>query len=227
MERAKEKLSVERMIWLEQYLYDNYPDYLGMETFNDSDFNGYDVDYLRLAYRMPYSIVSERIDEYDMWKSRKTDLARFVEQLAREFGMSYSYEIIERIKNVRQIKKYLLERDIESRIPSVQINRTLVRDKELKLDNSDTVRYYTSELSDYDFWCNLLKLDQASLKRMSETGPIEHLREQLVDRFEIFRAMAEYLGFSIEEVTQLADIRKEQVGGYKKKMLLNRTVTKE
>ena len=51
-------------------------------------------------------------------------------------------------------------------------------------------------------------------------------KEELADKLELIRAMAEYNGFTLEDIIEEADRKKERNGGFEKRLLLERVIKK-
>ena len=84
----------------------------------------------------------------------------------------------------------------------------LVRDRipEIIRRNGDTPVFRI--LNETDYWTYLLKKDSEELEevRLAETS--EERKKELADMLEVLRAMAEFLGFSLEYILMAADRKK-------------------
>ena len=51
-------------------------------------------------------------------------------------------------------------------------------------------------------------------------------QKELADKLELIRAMAEFNDYSLEDIIEEADIKREKRGGFQKKLLLEKVVDK-
>ena len=51
-------------------------------------------------------------------------------------------------------------------------------------------------------------------------------KEELADKIELIRAMAEYNGFRLEDIIEEADRKKQKNGGFQKRLLLEKVIEK-
>ena len=71
-----------------------------------------------------------------------------------------------------------------------------------------------------------MKKDSEELEevRLAETS--EERKKELADKLEVLRAMAEYQGFSLEDILMEADRKKEKNGGFEERICLQKVVKK-
>ena len=50
--------------------------------------------------------------------------------------------------------------------------------------------------------------------------------EKIYDKLELIRAMAEFCGFTLEDVINEANIKREKRGGFQKRILLEKVIEK-
>lgn len=219
--KTKNSLSVERMIELEHWLYNSYSQYLGMNSFDN--FSLIEMDYLHKAYYMPYSIVSDYIDTYDKTVPKMDEL-NFLGNLQKEFVITNIKDIIERIRNVRRIKNYYLQHDEVSSIPTTKKYDKLVRDNipDIIIENGEEP--FTRVLTDEEYWDYLLKKDEEELKEVQAAENKKERKGKLADKLELIRAMAEFSGFSLDDIIAEADRKKQKNGGFEKRLLLERVI---
>lgn len=102
----------------------------------------------------------------------------------------------------------------------------LVRDRipEIIRRNGDTPVFRI--LNETEYWTYLLKKDSEELEevRLAETS--EERKKELADKLEVLRAMAEYQGFSLEDILMEADRKKEKNGGFEERICLQKVVKK-
>ena len=72
----------------------------------------------------------------------------------------------------------------------------------------------------------MLKKDQEELKEVETAESLDERRKELADKLELIRAMAEFSGFSLTEIIEEADKKKQKNGGFEKRLLLEKVITK-
>ena len=90
--------------------------------------------------------------------------------------------------------------------------------------NGEEPIYHT--LNDEEYWDALLKKDTEELEEVKEAESKDEILKELGDKLEILRAMAEYLGFTLEDVIKQADKKRQTNGGFQKRLFLE-TVKKD
>ena len=80
--------------------------------------------------------------------------------------------------------------------------------------------------NDEEYWNALLKKDTEELEEVKEAESKDEVLKELGDKLELIRAMAEYLGFTLEDVIKQANKKKKTNGGFQKRLFLE-TVIKE
>lgn len=63
-------------------------------------------------------------------------------------------------------------------------------------------------LNDEEYWEYLLKKDIEELEEVKKTESLAERKEELADKLELIRAMAEYNGFRLEDIIEEADRKK-------------------
>ena len=81
-------------------------------------------------------------------------------------------------------------------------------------------------LNDEEYWNALLKKDTEELEEVQEAESKDEILKELGDKLELIRAMAEYQGFTLEDVMKQADKKRQTNGGFQKRLFLE-TVKKE
>jgi len=102
----------------------------------------------------------------------------------------------------------------------------LVRDNipEIIISNGD--KPYFRELNDEEYWNYLLKKDSEELEEVRSAISHGERKKELADKLELIRAMAEFSGFTLEEIIEEANRKKEKRGGFNKKILLEKVIEK-
>lgn len=108
--------------------------------------------------------------------------------------------------------------------------RKLVRDNipEICISNGEKPIFHVLDSKDY--WNALLQKDTEELQEVKEAEESENkekVLKELGDKLELIRAMAEYQGFTLEDVIKQANKKKETNGGFQKKLFLEAVIKKE
>jgi len=100
----------------------------------------------------------------------------------------------------------------------------LVRDKIPNMINAENriPIYYT--LSDEQYWKALLNKDIEELQEVKKATSLKEVKEELADKLEVLRAMAKFNGFSLEDIIEEANMKKEKRGGFEKKIFLKKVI---
>jgi len=64
------------------------------------------------------------------------------------------------------------------------------------------------------------------LQEVREASSLVERKRELADKLELIRAMAEFNGFSLQDILDEADIKKEKNGSFKKRLLLEKVIEK-
>lgn len=102
----------------------------------------------------------------------------------------------------------------------------LVRDKIPDICRANGEEPYTRVLNDEEYWEYLLKKDQEELEEVKTAESLEEIEKELGDKLEIIRAMAEFKGFSLDDIIAEADRKKQKNGGFEKRLLLEKVIKK-
>ena len=68
------------------------------------------------------------------------------------------------------------------------------------------------------------KKDEKKLLEVKEAKSLSNRKMELADKLEIIRAMAEFSGFSLQDVIAEADRKREKNGDFKKRLLLEKVI---
>lgn len=79
-------------------------------------------------------------------------------------------------------------------------------------------------LNDEEYWEYLLKKDKEELLEVEEAESLIERKKELADKLELIRAMAEFNGFTLQDIIEEADRKKEKNGGFQKKLLLEKVI---
>lgn len=100
----------------------------------------------------------------------------------------------------------------------------LVRDNIPEIIRSNGGEPICCELNDAEYWDYLLKKDAEELLEVKQAESVEERKKELADKLELIRAMAEYNGFTLEDIIEEADRKKAQNGGFQKRILLTKVI---
>lgn len=81
-------------------------------------------------------------------------------------------------------------------------------------------------LNDDEYWEYLLKKDAEELEEVRTAISIGDRKQELADKLELIRAMANYSGFTLEDIIEEANQKKERRGGFEKRILLQKVIEK-
>ncbi len=77
-----------------------------------------------------------------------------------------------------------------------------------------------------EYWEYLLLKDTEELEEVRSASSTLERKKELADKLELIRAMAEYNGFTLEDIIEEADRKKGRNGGFEKRLLLERVIKK-
>jgi len=82
----------------------------------------------------------------------------------------------------------------------------------------------TRVLNDNEYWEYLLKKDREELEEVKNAETLEERKKELADKLELVIAMAKFNGFSLEEIIEEANKKRNKNGGFEKKLLLEKVL---
>ncbi len=82
-------------------------------------------------------------------------------------------------------------------------------------------------LGDDEYWQYLLKKDTEELMEVREAESVEERKKELADKLELIRAMAEFNGFTLDDIIQEADKKAVKNGAFQKRLLLEKVIIKK
>ena len=82
-------------------------------------------------------------------------------------------------------------------------------------------------LSEDEYWDALLKKDEEELIEVKEADSIEERKKELADKLELIRAMAEFNGFTLDDIIKEAETKASKNGAFQKRLFLERVVPKK
>lgn len=102
----------------------------------------------------------------------------------------------------------------------------LVRDNIPEICRANGQKAYTRVLNDEEYWKYLLEKDIEELEEVKKAESLEIIKKELADKLELIRAMAEFNGFSLDDIIAEADKKKQKNGGFQKRLLLEKVIKK-
>ena len=102
----------------------------------------------------------------------------------------------------------------------------LVRDNIPEIIKSNGGEPHYRKLNDEEYWKYLLKKDSEELEEVRTAFSLEERKQELADKLELIRAMAEFNGFTLQDIINEADRKKEKRGGFQKRLLLEKVIEK-
>ena len=102
----------------------------------------------------------------------------------------------------------------------------LVRDNIPEIIKSNSGEPYFRKMNDDEYWEYLLKKDNEELEEVKTASSLEEIKQELADKLELIRAMAEFNGFTLQDIINEADRKKEKRGGFQKRLLLEKVIEK-
>lgn len=109
----------------------------------------------------------------------------------------------------------------------VQLYHKLVRDHipDIILANGEIPIYRV--LSDDEYWQYLLLKDSEELEEVKTALNLVERKKELADKLELIIAMAEYNGFTLQDIIEEARKKKEKNGGFQRRLLLEKVILKK
>lgn len=226
MSKRKEKnlALAKRNINLEKWLLENYVGGMSetelLNLLKENGFSQDDIKYLVEAYYVPLAEVTEALKEYDA-EGKYANPVKFVASLSAKYNISDNTSL-RRIRAARLINGYL-NSNPHVKFPQVEVYNKLVRDNipEIIEANGEVAFYHTVDNDEY--WNCLLKKDSEELEEVRRAETREEVKEELVDKLEVIRAMASYHGFALEDIIEGANLKREVKGSFSKRLVLERT----
>lgn len=81
-------------------------------------------------------------------------------------------------------------------------------------------------LGETEYMDYLFKKDIEELCEVKEAVTASEIKEELADKLEIIRAMAEFNGFTLQDIIEEANNKRNQKGGFEKRLLLEKVIEK-
>lgn len=102
----------------------------------------------------------------------------------------------------------------------------LVRDNIPEIIRTNGGEPHFRKLNDEEYWKYLLNKDNEELEEVRASSSLKERKQELADKLELIRAMAEFNGFTLQDIINEADSKKEKRGGFQKRILLEKVIEK-
>lgn len=102
----------------------------------------------------------------------------------------------------------------------------LVRDNIPEIIRNNDGKPIYRVLNDNEYWEYLLKKDTEELKEVRASLSIEDRKKELADKLELIIAMSEFSGFTLQDVIEEANRKRNKNGGFQKRLLLEKVIEK-
>lgn len=101
----------------------------------------------------------------------------------------------------------------------------LVRDNIPDIIKANGEYPITKILSEEEYWQCLLLKDAEELEEVRSAISVEERKKELADKLELIIAMAEYSGFTLDDIIEEANIKKNKNGGFQKRIFLENVIS--
>lgn len=101
-----------------------------------------------------------------------------------------------------------------------RVYNKLVRDKIPEIIEAKGETAVFTTLTEDEYWESLIKKDEEELREVAEADSLMERKAELADKLEVLRAMAEYHGFSLQDIVDAANEKAKARGGFKKRIFL-------
>ncbi len=100
----------------------------------------------------------------------------------------------------------------------------LVRDNIPDICKSNGDEPFIRVLNDEEYWEYLLKKDNEELEEVRTAKSLDERKKELADKLELIKAMAEFSGFSLDDILEEAARKRQKNGGFDKRLLLEKVL---
>ena len=100
----------------------------------------------------------------------------------------------------------------------------LVRDNIPDICKSNGDEPFIRVLNDEEYWEYLLKKDNEELEEVRTAKSLDERKKEWADKLELIKAMAEFSGFSLDDILEEAARKRQKNGGFDKRLLLEKVL---
>ena len=108
-----------------------------------------------------------------------------------------------------------------------KVYNKLVRDNIIDIIKNNCEEPVYRVLTDKEYWDYLLIKDNEELLEVKNAESNEERKKELADKLELIIAMAEFNGYTLDDIIEEANNKRNKNGGFKKKLLLEKVIEKE
>ena len=108
-----------------------------------------------------------------------------------------------------------------------KVYNKLVRDNIIDIIKNNGEEPVYRLLTDKEYWEYLLIKDNEELLEVKNAESNEERKKELADKLELIIAMAEFNGYTLDDIIEEANNKRNKNGGFKKKLLLEKVIEKE
>ncbi len=105
-----------------------------------------------------------------------------------------------------------------------KVYNKLVRDNIPEIIKTDGKTPIYRVLDEVEYWEYLLKKNEEELEEVRNAQSLEERKKELADKLELIKAMAEFSGFSLDDIIEEADRKRQKNGGFQKRLLLEKVI---
>ena len=205
---------------------------------SEKDINMHDSRIIKYSRRHPFVVekINEGKDLADIFFEFHMKAVDITDEECKKYNITRSEAdtIVNAIKSFatamynQKINNILLNFNKDFPEEALKYNSKYNEDKYHKLvrdnipniikENDEEPIYHT--LNDEEYWDALLRKDAEELEEVKETKSKDEVLKELGDKLELIKAMAEYLGFTLEDVIKQADKKRQTNGGFQKRLFL-------
>lgn len=100
----------------------------------------------------------------------------------------------------------------------------LIRDNIPEIIKSNNEEPIYRKLNDNEYWEYLLKKDVEELEEIKTANTNIEIKKELADKLELIIAMAEYKGYTLQDIIDEANNKRNKRGGFNKRILLEKVI---
>ncbi len=105
-----------------------------------------------------------------------------------------------------------------------RVYNKLVRDNIPNIIKANGEEPVCRTLTDKEYWTYLLKKDEEELLEVANADSASDLKKELADKLEVIRAMADFHGFSLDEILEEANLKSAKNGAFKNRIFLEKVI---
>lgn len=107
-----------------------------------------------------------------------------------------------------------------------KVYNKLVRDNIPEIIKKDGRNPICHELDNNEYWEYLLEKDKEELLEVRNASTKEEIKMELADKLEIIIAMAKFHGYTLNDIIEEADKKRNKNGAFDKRIFLEKVIIK-